>query len=436
MRLTHRILLEAPGVEHAVGAEDVWSVELLRRAGGVMLDVLPQRVNVDDLCIRYRLLDDGPQLGMAFESAAHGPDESQLHAGVFQLVVRVGVFTLGPCRNHCHVDPGACLSWRESRDDGGDTAVRASSPGMKWATRNFAASINRSLAQAIRNAHPRPRPRTAAPSRYDPGTRMNRLISTNLDSVFPDKLPPRQRGAQARILFISSVGLGFRRYYEQMIHYAGLDPDIDAVHIEVRQPLAVKLFCATVPVLGRRGWDQKSLRYHLAWWPILRSWFRGSLDLEHFDVVHMTHGISLGFVGAPQAQAKFALNVDVTAVQDYRELGYARTGRLPMVAAERRMYEAADLVVCRNRWACGSVVNDFGISQQRTHVALSSLPLPAKSRADLPPHEGLLRIAFVGHQFERKAGPSCCGFISSVSRIARSCTSSAAARLRIIQRAT
>ena len=99
---------------------------------------------------------------------------------------------------------------------------------------------------------------------------MNCLISTNLDSVSPEKLPPRVPGSRTRILFISSVGLGFRRYYEQMIHYAGVDPDIQAVHIEVRQPLAVKLFCATVPVLVRRGWDQKSLRYHLAWWPILR----------------------------------------------------------------------------------------------------------------------------------------------------------------------
>jgi glycosyltransferase involved in cell wall biosynthesis len=234
---------------------------------------------------------------------------------------------------------------------------------------------------------------------------MNCLVSTNLDSVSPEKLPPRQRGSRTRILFISSVGLGFRRYYEQMIHYAGLDPDIDAVHIEVRQPLAVKLFCASVPVMVRRGWDQKSLRYHLAWWPILRRWFRGPLNLDHFDVVHITHGISLGFVGAPQARAKFALNVDVTAVQDYRELGYSHVARMTMVAAEREMYRAADLVVCRNRWACGSVINDFGTPQERTHVALSSLPLPPRSRADFPPHEGLPRIAFVGHQFERKGGP-------------------------------
>ncbi len=235
---------------------------------------------------------------------------------------------------------------------------------------------------------------------------MNLLTSTNLDAVTPDRLPPTARGNLTRILFISSVGLGFRRYYEQLIHYAGADDDIAAVHIEVRQPLAVKLFCASVPILNRRGWDQKSLRYHLAWKPILRHWFTGPLSLDHFDVVHITHGISYGIIPfAKTRQTKFALNIDVTAVQDYRELNYARLGRFPMVAVERKMYETADLIVCRNSWACRSVINDFAIAPEKTQLALSSIPLPAKSRQDFPKTTGLVKIVFVGQQFERKGGP-------------------------------
>jgi glycosyltransferase involved in cell wall biosynthesis len=235
---------------------------------------------------------------------------------------------------------------------------------------------------------------------------MNLLTSTNLDAVTPDRLPPTVRGNQTRILFISSVGLGFRRYYEQLIHYAGADEDIAAVHIEIRQPLAVKLFCASVPILTRRGWDQKSLRYHLAWKPILRRWFTGPLSLDHFDVVHITHGISYGIIPFTRTtQTKFAVNIDVTAIQDYRELNYARLGRLPMVALERKMYDAADLIVCRNQWACRSIVQDFGIAPEKTQLALSSIPLPTKSRQDFPPTTDLVKIVFVGQQFERKGGP-------------------------------
>ena len=207
------------------------------------------------------------------------------------------------------------------------------------------------------------------------------------------------------MLFISTVGLGFRRYHEQLVHYAGIDDGVAAVHVEVRQPLPVKVFCASIPILSRRGWDQKSLRYHLAWKPILRRWFMGPLSLDHFDVVHITHGISYGIVPfAGAARAKFALNVDVTAVQDYRELNYARIGRLPMVAVERKMYDLADLIVCRNHWACRSLVEDFGIALEKTHVALSSVSLTKKSRQDSPARAGLPRIVFVGHQFERKGG--------------------------------
>ncbi|HEX8523539.1 MAG TPA: glycosyltransferase family 4 protein [Tepidisphaeraceae bacterium] len=234
---------------------------------------------------------------------------------------------------------------------------------------------------------------------------MNLLVSTNLDSVTEEKLPARVRRQRVRMLFISSVGLGFRRYYEQLVRYASIDDDVEAVHIEVRQPLAVKLFCATVPVLGRRGWDQKSLRYHLAWKPILRHWFKGPLSLERFDVVHLTHGISYGLIPFAGRGTKFALNIDVTAIQDYRELGYARLGRLPMVQVERQMYEAADLVVCRNNWACRSIIRDFAVPQEKTQLALSSIPLPAKSRADYPPTTGPVKIVFVGQQFERKGGP-------------------------------
>lgn len=235
---------------------------------------------------------------------------------------------------------------------------------------------------------------------------MNLLVSTNLDAVTDERLPARRRGERVRMLFISTVGLGFRRYYEQLIHYASLDDEIKAVHIEVRQPLAVKLFCATVPLLSRRGWDQKSLRYHLAWKPILRRWFNGPLSLERFDVVHITHGIAYGIVPfAHRSATRFAVNIDVTAIQDYRELGYARLGRWPMVAVERAIYNAVDLVVCRNQWACRSVVKNFGIPSEKTQIALSSIRVSRSTRQDFPREQGLVRIAFVGHQFQRKGGP-------------------------------
>lgn len=238
---------------------------------------------------------------------------------------------------------------------------------------------------------------------------MNRLISVNLDSVSLESLPPAVSEGRTRLLFVSSVILGFRRYHENIIRYCAADETVDAVHIQLRFPFWNKLLGKSLPVLGAKGYDLHSYRHLIMWRYILRHWFGGPLPLDRFDAVHiLTEGVGLAVIDfAKQTPTKFAINIDVTAVQDYEELGFSRLARRPVVAAQQRMFDAADLVVCRNQWCSHSLRRDFGLTDEKIHVARNSMTPSAISRQDHPPRrEGEpVRIVFVGNDFERKGGP-------------------------------
>ncbi|MBL0921387.1 MAG: glycosyltransferase family 4 protein [Phycisphaerales bacterium] len=240
---------------------------------------------------------------------------------------------------------------------------------------------------------------------------MNRLISTNLENVAADRLPiadgssPQDRPVRA--LFIHGNILGFKSVARALKHHCAGRLDIDAVHIDLVAPMWLKVLGKAAP-FPTRGWDMHSTRYLYAWKMILGGWFNGPLDIRRFDVAHlMTQGNALAFIPfSKSTRTKFAVNLDGTAVQDCTEFGFSRIARAPFIAAERRMFSAADLLVTRNAWAATSLRSDFKVPESRIHVAQNSLAVPEAHRWDGRgrEHGGLPRIAFVG-TWVRKNGP-------------------------------
>ena len=236
---------------------------------------------------------------------------------------------------------------------------------------------------------------------------MNRLVTTNLQGVTPESLPPNRRGGPARLLFVHGNILGFKSVARMLKRYCDGRDDVDAVHIDLVAPGWMKVLGKSAP-FPTRGWDFHSLRYLHMWGGVMRRWFDGPLPLDRFDAVHlMTQGNAYAMLRAkPRCAARFAVNIDGTARQDVTEFGFSPIARAPFIRAERRMFGAADLVVCRNGWAKTSLRGDFGVPERRIHVARNSIEVQDAHRWDGKnrEHGGLPRIVFVGNQWKRKGG--------------------------------
>lgn len=237
---------------------------------------------------------------------------------------------------------------------------------------------------------------------------MNRLLAVNVQGVTPESLPPAKRSDRVRMLFLSGVSHGFRRYHERLVRYVAQDDQIDAVHIELVPSLLHRALGKRSELLGPSAWDFHGYRHLLLWRREMNRWFRDRLPLDRFDVVHtMTQGMAWSIVDQPRGGPALVLNIDATAELEARELGASRLAKRPFIRAERAMFDRADLIICRNRWCSRSLTEDYGVPQEKIFVAPNSIiPPPLPEPGALPRLPGELpRIVFVGNDFQRKGGP-------------------------------
>jgi glycosyltransferase involved in cell wall biosynthesis len=121
----------------------------------------------------------------------------------------------------------------------------------------------------------------------------------------------------------------------------------------------------------------------------------------------MTEGAAYSLVDIPKDTKIFkAVNIDATAKQFVTEYDYNPITFSPMIRAQQRIYDAADLIVARNHWAMSSLQDDYGLSESKILMARNSLKCPMVSRADFPARQPgeLVRFVFVGNDFARKGG--------------------------------
>jgi glycosyltransferase involved in cell wall biosynthesis len=238
---------------------------------------------------------------------------------------------------------------------------------------------------------------------------LNRLLAVNMQGVTPESLPPADGSDRVRMLFLSGVSHGFRRYHERLVRYVAQDDQIDAVHIELVPSLIHRALGKRSELLGPSAWDFHGYRYLWLWRREMNRWFRDRLPLDRFDVVHiMTQGMAWSIVDQPRRDSPaIALNIDATAELEARELGASRLAKLPFIRAERAMFAIADLIICRNRWCARSLTEDYGVPEDKIFVAPNSLiPPPLPEPGTLPRLPGELpKLVFVGNDFNRKGGP-------------------------------
>lgn len=237
---------------------------------------------------------------------------------------------------------------------------------------------------------------------------MNRLISENLNDVTPENLPPRIREGPVRALFINSNALGLKTVAQQLKHYTASYPGIDAVHIDLIRPLWMKVFGKGLFVVPTRGWDFSTIRYLKMWDLVIQRWFCGPLDLRRFDLVQiMTQLNGLSLLRLPHAgHIKRVIKIDTTTASDIRDFGYSPIAVTPFLRSERRIFDAADLIVSNTIWSRESLRSDYGISDNRIHIATNAVSIPDRIRwsSDRPVDATPIRLAFVGNDWKRKGG--------------------------------
>jgi len=243
---------------------------------------------------------------------------------------------------------------------------------------------------------------------------MNRLVCNSTDAIDPSDLPPEHRepGAPARVLFLHSTAVGFSTTTANLEHYAGLRPDIDAVHVRVVDPAWSRWFCKQAPGGGGLwGFDYRYLRHMLAARWHLRSIVGPGRPLppERFDVIHImtqqrgTAVLDLKRPGANSTGAKVAVNLDATLANWESMRGHSRLAPRLDHWLERRVLNAADLVACASEWCAASVESELGVDRAKIVIhkpcARAGPSQPPTARAD-----GKLQLLFVGGVWGDKGG--------------------------------
>ncbi|MDP8975778.1 MAG: glycosyltransferase family 4 protein [Actinomycetota bacterium] len=210
-----------------------------------------------------------------------------------------------------------------------------------------------------------------------------------------------------RVHFVSENVGGHATLHLHLHRALRAHPDVDASLFEVPPArLARRLVAAPVPGLARLDLDFHPLRDQLARSAVVRRHLGGLT--EPVDVLHLyTHNVGLLSVGH-MARQPTVVSLDATNEQN----GYRLPQRYPTrftpltIAAtkplESRVYRAATLVVAHSQWAASSLVDDYGVKDERIRVIPFGIGVPPQPA--VPASDGTPRITFVGRSMERKGG--------------------------------
>jgi glycosyltransferase involved in cell wall biosynthesis len=182
-------------------------------------------------------------------------------------------------------------------------------------------------------------------------------------------------------------------------------PDIDASFFDVPpRGIARKVLGAAVPGLARLDLDLAATRGHVS----LSALVRRRLDTwpDPFDVLHVyTHNAALLSVRHLRRHPS-VVGLDATTAQSARLLPYRDPTRFtptairPSQALERRVYDAADVIVAKSSWARASLVDEYGVDPAKIRTIPYGIEMPPAPEVERRPDQ----IAFVGRSMARKGG--------------------------------
>ncbi|HEX8771178.1 MAG TPA: glycosyltransferase family 4 protein [Acidimicrobiales bacterium] len=199
-----------------------------------------------------------------------------------------------------------------------------------------------------------------------------------------------------------------------MESYAEERDDIDAVHVHLENGLGERVLTMNFP--GASSWLEPHVRQMLFWRWTLRRWLLGPLRLARFDVVHVTPQVPALAVADLRSHwgGRLSTTIDSTVLEAKAQrngitLQQAERRFRPLHKAERRVFEAADLITSTSTWAISTLHDGHQIPFDRVALIppfLKELPPSArrpKQAAQAP--APTLRMVFVGNDWRRKGGP-------------------------------
>ena len=211
-----------------------------------------------------------------------------------------------------------------------------------------------------------------------------------------------------RVLFVNENLGGHATVHLHLERALRNVPNVEAEFLHVPPPkITRRLVGAAIPVLGRFDLDLQPLRAQLA----LSRWVRDRVRAraDHIDVVHVYTQNAAYEIADYLREHPSIVSVDSTNELNAYLLPHRRptrwTGRLLPITQrfERRVFDAATLVVSSSEYAADSLRSTYGVTADRLRVLPMGIPVPheAPRRDDESP---LPMITFVGRTLDRKGG--------------------------------
>lgn len=211
-----------------------------------------------------------------------------------------------------------------------------------------------------------------------------------------------------KVLFLNEALGGHTTVHHNLKLELAAHPDVEAVFLDIPKPgVGRRVVGAAVPYLGDLDLDLQPFRAQLAAAAVARRLLMkfGS----SFDVWHI-YTANAGLLASDlMAAHPCVVTTDTTNVHNASRLPYREPTRFTPVNVgavktfERRVLNAADLIVANSEWAARSMRDDYGITGDQIAVLPFGISAPAFDGPAPGPAGGALpRVTFVGRQLERK----------------------------------
>lgn len=209
-----------------------------------------------------------------------------------------------------------------------------------------------------------------------------------------------------KVLFVNENIGGHATVHHHLREVLEHRSDVEPVFVDAAPPgIARCVLGASLPVLGRLDLDLQPLRAQLAHSARLRRTV-GRLA-PTVDVVHVyTQNAALLWPDILRRHPS-VVSTDTTNTRNAYRLPYRRPTRFtprtlrPSLHFERRVLDAADIVVANSDWAAESLRRDYDMGADQLHVlpfGITAPPAPDRPSISRP------SILFLGRQFDRKGG--------------------------------
>jgi glycosyltransferase involved in cell wall biosynthesis len=215
-------------------------------------------------------------------------------------------------------------------------------------------------------------------------------------------------GNASRVVFVNENIGGHATMHLHLFRALAEHPEVAVERLDVPHAgLARRAFSARIPGLDRLDLDLSPLRDQLGRSAHAHALLRRRLASEPVAAIHAYSQHVALLSTAELRRVPSVVSTDGSSRQNAGHLPYRRPTRYTRGTAalterlERRVFDAATIVVAQSEWAAASIRDRHGLDDKRLRIIpLGLMPFePAEPR-----ERGPLQITFVGNTLDRKGG--------------------------------